>query len=391
MRLIYVHQATVPERRARTIQVINTCWQIANLGIEVWLLVERLLFGSLAELLGYYGLGTCQRLEIKPVLSRGLHKALRALVSERRADDTVLFCRNLKTATLLIALARRLRLPVVYEAHKLAFMVVGDEARNAGLPAGQVHRKTLRTFRTEGRVVRAADAVICTTDATLRFMTSCFGALGNAVVVRNGGPEPAFAVRSGEEGGGQAPREVVYVGRLGGWKGGEALFDAMRSLEGFRLVVVGPDASGQKESLARLEPAVRKRILHLGFMEPGRVLDFLLSRRFSAAVIPLPVLHSVEAVFFTSPLKLFQYLAAGIPVVGSDVPALREVLRHRENALLVRPDDGLALADGIKEVASDRALALNLVENGVKTARSFSWANRAKSIAGVLEQVASEG
>ena len=56
---------------------------------------------------------------------------------------------------------------------------------------------------------------------------------------------------------------------------------------------------------------------------------------------------------FTSPLKLFDYMAAGVPIVASDLPALREVLRHEENALLARPGDPEAFALAVRRVLAD--------------------------------------
>ena len=54
-------------------------------------------------------------------------------------------------------------------------------------------------------------------------------------------------------------------------------------------------------------------------------------------VLPNPA--SAISTHFTSPLKLFEYMAAGRAIVASDLPAIREVLRDGENALLVTPGD----------------------------------------------------
>src|SRR3546814_3511587 len=51
-----------------------------------------------------------------------------------------------------------------------------------------------------------------------------------------------------------------------------------------------------------------------------------------------------------SPLKIFEYMAAGLPIITSDLPVLHEILTPRMNALMVEPDDPVALAAAIREI-----------------------------------------
>jgi glycosyltransferase involved in cell wall biosynthesis len=83
-------------------------------------------------------------------------------------------------------------------------------------------------------------------------------------------------------------------------------------------------------------------------------------------------------------LKLFEYLAAGRPIVASDLPALREILRDRENAWLVPADDPAALASALDAVARDRALAVRLAKTAFDEAAEYSWDRRAERIERVL-------
>jgi glycosyltransferase involved in cell wall biosynthesis len=84
--------------------------------------------------------------------------------------------------------------------------------------------------------------------------------------------------------------------------------------------------------------------------------------------------------YYTSPLKLFEYMAAGVPVVASDLPALREVLRDGENAVLVAPDDPGALAQGIRRVLEDKPLADRLAAQARRDAQAHTWTARAQAI-----------
>jgi len=58
-----------------------------------------------------------------------------------------------------------------------------------------------------------------------------------------------------------------------------------------------------------------------------------------AAVAVLPLTEDLISASFTSPLKLFEYMAARVPIVASDLPSTREVLTPGENALLVPSND----------------------------------------------------
>ena len=75
------------------------------------------------------------------------------------------------------------------------------------------------------------------------------------------------------------------------------------------------------------------RVTFTGLIEPPQVRERL--ARANVLVLPNPA--SAISSRFTSPLKLFEYMAAGRPIVASDLPALREVLSPDENAVLVTP------------------------------------------------------
>lgn len=393
MTLIYVHEATVPGKKARSIQVVNTCVGLASLGIDVNLVVEDCARQSPAELASFYGLQLPENMNVTTSAPRGIMHAVRGAIHANGASSAILFCRNLRTATRLLPLSKRAGTPIVYEAHKIAFMVVSDEARLAGLSERQARRKVLRTFRAESQVFRSARGVVCTSEAVAALARTLFGREREVMVARNGGPEPVqpaakYEPGSARENNGRGLRRIVYVGSLGGWKGTDTLFRALGLLEGFQLVVVGATGENGASDLLKTHSLPEGSVSLKGYLPPKDVMPFLGSTQFAAGAITLPARHSAEPLFFTCPLKLFQYLAAGIPVVASDVPALREILRHRENAYLVTPDDPEALAEGIKTVAFDGELALTLRSNGYETARQHTWRERAHKLASFLEGIA---
>ena len=73
-------------------------------------------------------------------------------------------------------------------------------------------------------------------------------------------------------------------------------------------------------------------------------------------------------------------MAAQRPIVASDLPSLREILRDGENALLVTPDDPEALADAVTRLLNDPVLARALVQVARAEVEEMTWTNRAESI-----------
>ncbi|MCX8044161.1 MAG: glycosyltransferase family 4 protein [Desulfobacterota bacterium] len=102
-------------------------------------------------------------------------------------------------------------------------------------------------------------------------------------------------------------------------------------------------------------------------------------------VVTIPWPWNEFSAYYTSPMKLFEYMASGVPIVASDLPSLREVLRHGENAWLVHPGDPAALAAGISHVLRTPPLAQKIAQQALQDVRQYTWQKRA---ARVMEKTA---
>jgi glycosyltransferase involved in cell wall biosynthesis len=171
---------------------------------------------------------------------------------------------------------------------------------------------------------------------------------------------------------------VVYTGHLYRWKGAHTLALASGALPpGAVLCIVGgtpADLHAFRDFLAR-ERLDRVRLA--GYVPPAEVPAWLAA----ADVVALP--NSAQAAIserYTSPLKLFEYMAAERAIVASDLPSLREVLRHGENAWLVSPDDPAALAAGLRRLLDDAALAARLAARARQEVEGRTWEARARAV-----------
>ena len=86
-----------------------------------------------------------------------------------------------------------------------------------------------------------------------------------------------------------------------------------------------------------------------------------------------------------SPLKMFEYMASGRPIIASDLPVLREVLEHERNAILVAPDDINGWVRSIQYLADDEKVRERLAHQAsIDLKQSYTWEKRAqKVLAGV--------
>jgi glycosyltransferase involved in cell wall biosynthesis len=108
-----------------------------------------------------------------------------------------------------------------------------------------------------------------------------------------------------------------------------------------------------------------------------------------ANVLVLPNTLSSISSRYTSPLKLFEYLSMGRPIVASDLPALREVLTDGVSARLVPPGDAAALAAALVRLRDDPAEAGALAAGARALAPRYTWDARAERLEAALKAAAS--
>jgi glycosyltransferase involved in cell wall biosynthesis len=185
----------------------------------------------------------------------------------------------------------------------------------------------------------------------------------------------------------RAPRFTVgYAGHLYPWKGVDLVIEAIAALPDACGLIVGghaqePDLARVKDLAARL--ACLDRVTFTGLLPPGDVG----SRLRGADVLALPNPASAISSAFTSPLKLFEYMASGRPIVASDLPSFREVLTDGRNALLVEAGNPRALTAGIRRIKEDGALGERLARQALEDVRDYTWARRAERLEALFAEV----
>jgi phosphatidyl-myo-inositol alpha-mannosyltransferase len=171
-------------------------------------------------------------------------------------------------------------------------------------------------------------------------------------------------------------RRVLFVNRLDPRKGFGVMVDAFR-----RLALVHPDLllvvagdGPDRYSIDRLPSPVRKRVVMLGTVPHDRLPSFHAACDLFCA--PATGRESFGIV-------LVEALASGLPVVASDIPGYREVVRDGLDGLLIRPGDPEAFAAAADRLLDDADLSKRLADTGRQSAERYSW----DTVAGEIEAV----
>ncbi len=387
LRVLYLADTRFPIERANGIQTFETCAALAARGHRVRLVVRADTHAPPRDPFAFYGAAPVAGLEVRQLALAGPAPARRArflaaalsLAARRNAD--LVFTRDLGVAAVLLHLPRRWRPPVVYESHGHAAVV--GAALGTLLSTGRAasSRKQRRLARRERHVWRHAEGYVTITGALARELAGAFGERPAVAVVPDGTRPPApFAPPP------PGPVHVVYAGHLYPWKGVDTLVRAVALTTGVHATIVGghpaePDL-GRVRALAA-DLAVADRVAFPGMVPPAAVA----ARLRAAHVLALPNSATAISAAYTSPLKLFEYLAAGRAIVASDLPAFREVIGEDE-AVLVPPDEPAALAAALGRLRDDEALRQRLGRAAFALAGRYTWAARAERLDALFRTVA---
>ena len=372
LKIIYPIPEKVPSSYARFIQIFNTCNSLANLGLKVEMCCSLKKGYKVKDLESFYNIKISPNLIIKTFpliyIKNFLHLKISSqliyklglvvyLFSQRKENKYIIFLRYPKLGSLFSFLKKYLNLFIIYEVHEIFSL------------------KNKKLYKIEKDLLNISDLIICTTERLKKEILTNFQIDSQKIhVIPDAVRDDWLNIKNEKE------EYIFYAGSLKKWKGVDVLIKAMKYLPGEKLLI-----AGNGEEFSNLQNMIKKenlqdRIKFLGYIPHTEIPKFLSK----AKILVLPNVEEDTSVF-TSPLKLFEYMAAGKPIVASDIPCLKEVLRHEENAYLVKPRNPIVLAEGIKKVLYDKKLRRKISLKAKEEVKKYTYSIRAQKIKKLIE------
>lgn len=272
-----------------------------------------------------------------------------------------------------LAFARRRQVPFVLEV-------------NSPLVVEQSRYRTLDRETTARRIERylfsGATRVVAVSNEVADYVCQHGGDPSRVVVVPNGVDLGLYADASVRQ-----PADdrftIGFLGSLKPWHGVHVLVDTLARLvatdQRYHLHVIGDGPERERIEAALAERRLSAHATLVGQVDRSDVPREL--ARLDCAVAPYPRLDD----FYFSPLKVFEYMAAGRPIVASRIGQIESVLDDGETAVLVEPGNPAALAEAIDRLRQQPAAASRLAHAARQRAfERHGWTHAAStSIAGL--------
>lgn len=367
MRIVYIHNVPMPGPAANTVQVARTCSALAAIGEDVALLVPGAGPGATRdEIARSYGLTTTfgiRRVAARRGPGRELRFSVWAAWLARRQGAEVVITRSISCARV----ATGLGLPVLLELHQ---------------PLHSYRPKVRRRFLQLAASDKLRRLIVITDSLRRAYERDAPGLEGRIATVPDGAEPAAADIVPMTLPGRREALAVGYTGHLYAGKGMEVIPLLAARCPWADFHVVG----GMPEDVTRWRAATADQP---NIMLHGRVPHAAVSRWIAAFdVVLAPYQRSVHGSGGTdlsdwmSPLKLFEYMAQGKPIVCADLPVLREVMTDGVNGLLSAPDDIDAWAASLTDLRDrpDRRAALGATARADFLAR-YTWEQRARRLA----------
>lgn len=371
MKISYIVNARIPTEKAHGYQICKMCEEFANSGQSVELIFSSRKNSIQKTLFDFYNLKnnfTVKQINFFDFINREkyfFNKGyllqniffLFKLLFVAPEKDSIIYTRNADIAWLY----KKRGYTVFFEAHYWPSS------------KGWLYRN----------LIANVDGIICNSSGTMKKHQQ--NGLKHVMVAQNGVDTEDFDI--------QKTRQelridlslpldkkiVMYVGHLYGWKGVDTVIAAAKHLRDRQdiafVLIGGTDMDLEKYNDITVEEKLDNVSL-LGHKDK----KFIPSYQKSADILLLPnTPSSTESIEYTSPIKMFEYMASGTAIIASNLPSITEILNN-DCAFLYKAGNDKDLADKVAFVLTNRSIASNKASVALYLSKNYTWRNRAQKI-----------
>ena len=383
MKIVLIAPTYLPALRANTIQVMKMAQAIATLGHNLTVLVPQV--GgegrqfSWDDLIHQYGLSSQFKIEwlsTHPRM-RSYDFGLKSVSRSRELGAELIYTRLPQSA----AFSSRLGIPTIHEIHDL--------------PKGRMGPLMLRCFL-KGNGARA---LVVITSALRNAIEDKYGNLlsdrkGYSIplIVEPDGvdlaryqniPTPQQARHSLSKCLPLLPSSFLagYTGNFYPGRGSDMILSIANQLPNVHFLLVGGETTDVNRVRQKVDTLGLNNITLTGFIPNAEIGQY----QAACDVLLMPYQHKIAAssggdiAKYLSPMKLFEYMACGRPIISSDLPVLKEIL-NQKNAILLSPDDLAAWVSAIKELRMNPDEGAKLAAQAQQDVQKYAWEARAQKI-----------
>ncbi len=359
MKILYISPIYVPGRRANSVQAVKMCEALARLGhdVTVYSFRDESFSSSVEE---FYGIKSSPKLIFKDFTPKSGRKLLpflfRAMRELSLSSYDVVITKTSTSLLFLLSLILPRNSKLIYEFHVIPSgfrdeLLIKLSSRRLSLGVTISH--SIQDWASS----QSFESILLQDAADTKLIAST----------------KARAISTS-----LSDSKVGYFGKIDlegaySWKGVKTLLEATKHKSPdnpWRLHLFGSIADGEMKSISR---DFGDRVIVHGHIPPGDVAPFM--KAMDILVIPNSNKKKISSEY-TSPLKFYEYLASGLPIVASNVPSIK-LIGEKKGVYFFEPDNALDLSRKIVDAL-----------NGKKSFQRnvYSWKDRATELVLALEQ-----
>lgn len=381
MNIFYISSSSFPSRRANAVHVMNMCKALNNLSFRVTLFIRSESKDCKKFIFDNYEINPelINIVETTPLLKRGteLFIALKSLtryllLNTLEKNSILIISRNIFAAYFLSFFHKK---KLIYETHILETGII---------------RKLIQKFLLKKNNINT----VVISEALKRILLSNYNSESSYIKVCHdaafdGGSPLTHDIKiikrknffSNFKKDSNFSHIVGYFGHLYPGRGIEIIQKLAEKKFDILFLVFG----GQDEDIDKYKKS--NKLSNLRFMGhlPSKNVKFAMS---IMDILLMPYqksvsvsLKSVNTASWMSPIKMFEYMSVGVPIISSDLQVLREVLVDKHNSLLVKPDEVIEWVNALNLLMKDKNLAASIGSNAYKEfINKYTWEIRAKKM-----------